>query len=187
MGQTFPRQERWDPRRTDLRDPVLTSEGTVQALEARATLNDVEGKCDVVLCSPLTRTAMTAVLAFGDSSAPIIALPALREFPRPGRRKSLSGLEGAVPQQCECVGRPMEEIFASCAGPLQADWAQRVDWSEASHTWWSEFEEEPIDLDQRLRTATKRILSLGVDRIGIVAHFNFLSRLTRNKRMLENC
>lgn len=206
-AQRCPQAERWHPDSSHLRDPCLSDLGVVQAKALSDTFTSAALAPDTVLCSPLTRAVTTAALAFGDTRAPIVAVPELREMPQAQRSRQLRDagfVDGALPQQWECVGRSTEEVLrdlaaaAASSGVACTDWAARIDWRQAAGEWWNRHEEVARgddripcalggDLGERLAAARNVINSVEQRRVAVVAHFNVLRRLAGIRRKLTNC
>lgn len=176
VAQAVPRQERWNPNATFLRDAPLGEAGESQVLNLASLPNT---SVELVVCSPLTRALQTAIGVFGELGVRVIVHPNLREVP-----SKHFGAEGA-PMQQECLGRTVQELRADCR--LQRDF---LDWSVMlgePDVWWSETVDSPSVVDNRLGAFGQWLVERPESCIAVVCHFNVIQRLTKTKHKVHNC
>mmetsp|Transcript_56398 Transcript_56398/g.150871 ORF Transcript_56398/g.150871 Transcript_56398/m.150871 type:complete len:438 (-) Transcript_56398:54-1367(-) len=176
VAQAVPRQERWNPNATFLRDAPLGEAGESQVLNLASLPNT---SVELVVCSPLTRALQTAIGVFGKLGVRVIVHPNLREVP-----SKHFGAEGA-PMQQECLGRTVQELRADSR--LQRDF---LDWSvmlDEPDVWWSETVDSPSVVDNRLSALGQWLVDRPESCIAVVCHFNVIQRLTKTNHMVHNC
>ena len=148
-------------------DARITSHGKEQALRAQKKFKNID--FDLMLCSPLTRTLQTFSLIFPNPISNTIVLPLAREH---------------LDHSCD-VGR-QPSILQKEFSHLNFDDVNEFWWNNDKHIDEKEINYESIeDLDKRVLRFKKWIQKRPENRIVLVSHGTFISRIIYF--FLDNC